>query len=144
MTVNTHTLTLEAKQMGRRAALVPSWTLELPLESPVTLQKLLETIVQSEVHAYNTRQRDAKFVRALTEQDMADGAERGKIDPGGREVDAPLADTLDAQREAIQAFKDGLYYVFLNDTQLERLEAAVDTSAPMRLLFLRLVALAGG
>jgi hypothetical protein len=144
MMLTTHSFTLEAKQMGRRAALVPSWTVELPLESPLTLHALLETIVKSEVDAYNTRQRDAKFVRALTETDIEAGAERGKINPGGREVDAPLADTLNAQREAIQAFKDGLYYVFLNDTQLERLEDTVDTSAPMRLLFLRLVALAGG
>jgi hypothetical protein len=139
------TITLEAKQIGRKATLVPSWNLELHnLPEPLTLRILLKRIVISEVEAYNLRQKDAQFVRTLTQNQLESAAEVGKIDMGGRETEALVADPQATVETALLAFTDGLYYVFLNDHQLESLEEEVRVSPQMSLLFLRLVALAGG
>jgi hypothetical protein len=141
----TLTLKLEARQIGRKNALVPSWNLELTdLPNPLTLKTLLERIVRSEVEKYNQRQSDAKFVRALTQTDLESAAETGKISLGGRETEAQHADASEAIKTAMLAFKDGLYYVFLNDEQLESLDEKIEVKSGMSLLFLRLVALAGG
>jgi hypothetical protein len=139
------TIKLEARQIGRKNALVPSWNLELTdLPEPLTLKILLERIVRSEVEKYNQRQSDAKFVRALTQSDLESAAETGKISLGGRETEALHADATEAVETAMLAFKDGLYYVFLNDEQLESLDEKIIPRDGMSLLFLRLVALAGG
>jgi hypothetical protein len=141
----TLTLKLEARQIGRKNALVPNWNLELPdLPEPLTLKILLERIVRSEVEKYNQRQSDAEFVRALTQSDLETAAETGKISLGGRETEAQYADPNEAIETAMLAFKDGLYYVFLNDEQLESLDEKINPRDGMSLLFLRLVALAGG
>lgn len=131
--------------MRRKAALLPSWNLELHnLPETLTLRILLERIVISEVEAYNLRQKDTQFVRALTQNQLEAAAEVGKISMGGRETEALWADPQQAVETALLAFTDGLYYVFLNDQQLERLEEEITVSSEMSLLFLRLVALAGG
>jgi hypothetical protein len=144
-TQKTLNLKLEARQIGRKNALVPSWNLELTdLPDPLTLKALLERIVRSEVEKYNQRQSDAKFVRALTQSDLETAAESGKISLGGRETEAQHADAGEAIETAMLAFKDGLYYVFLNDEQLESLDEKINPRDGMSLLFLRLVALAGG
>ena len=144
MQTTQRSIKLEAKQIGRKNALVPSWQIELPLPERVTLRDLLAMIVRSEVEAYNGRQRDAQFVRALTQSQLEAAAETGKISLGGREAEALFADAGEAVETAILAFQDGLYYVFLNDEQLEDLNAEIETKDGMSLMFLRLVALAGG
>ena len=142
-TLTSRTITLEARQIGRKNALVPSWNLTLPLEPTATLRELLEMIVRSEVEKYNQRQSDNTFVRALTHAQLESAAETGKISLGGNET-ARHADTGEAVETAMLAFKDGLYYVFLNDEQLESLDEKINPRDGMSLLFLRLVALAGG
>jgi hypothetical protein len=45
---------------------------------------------------------------------------------------------------ALQAFTDGLYFVFLDDVQQQDLDAEVLVRPESRLTFIRLVALPGG
>lgn len=45
---------------------------------------------------------------------------------------------------ALEAFEDGLYFVFIDDRQIETLDERVTVGAGSRVRFLRLVALAGG
>ena len=71
-------LTLEVKQIGRKKAIV---TRELPLgefSSHPTLRDLIERIVTLEVQGFRTRQRDAQFIRALTESEIKTQSETGK------------------------------------------------------------------
>ena len=105
-TISTLTIKLEARQIGRKNALVPSWNLELTdLPEPLTLKALLERIVRSEVEKYNQRQSDSKFVRALTQTDLETAAETGKISLGGRETEARHADAGEAIETAMLAFQ---------------------------------------
>ena len=80
---------------------------------------------------------------ALTTKDIEAGLMKGKVDAGGREGTAEV-DTQEAVRTAIQAFEDGLFYVFLGDTQYTELDAPIAVAPDSRVTFIRLVALAGG
>ena len=63
----------------------------------------------------NERQRqDAqRFVRLLSEREIQAGAERGKVDSGGRDL-GQAVDLEQATGAALQAFEDGLYLVILD------------------------------
>ena len=136
-------LTLEVKQIGRKKAIVTRELLLGELSSHPTLRDLIERIVTLEVQAFRERQRDAQFIRALTESEIKTQSETGKISMGGLEQIQEVH-TDDAVKVALQAFEDGLYYVFANDEQIESLGQPVNLAVNSNIMFLRLVALAGG
>lgn len=142
------TLLIEGKTFGRRQALFPEWSLPLPPEmsgQPLTVRDLISRIVLEQVQAFGERRAERRFVRALTERQIADGVQRGKVDMGGREEDEPdVDDPQAAVATALQAFEDGLYYVFVDDEHRQSLDEEVSLGAETRVTFLRLVALAGG
>ena len=138
-------LTVEARMLGQRKPLVPDWHVALPTdlgESP-TLRALIEHVVRAEVAAFNERQEQRRLTQVLTPQQIQEGVTRGKIDMGGRESAEP-AEGEAAVATALQAFEDGLYFVFVDDVQYSKLEDVLPLRAASRMLFLRLVALAGG
>ena len=53
-------------------------------------------------------------------------------------------DPAEAVAAAIQSFADGFYYVFLDEAQVETLDAPLAVAEDSRLLFVRLTPLAGG
>jgi len=55
-----------------------------------------------------------------------------------------LPSVEDATSVALQAFEDGLYYMFVNDVQIERLDQPVTGSDVQDVLFVRLTPLVGG
>ena len=58
-----------------------------------------------------------------------------------------LQQSVDEERAveaAFSTFRDGLYFVFIDDVQVESLDAPVSLRPESELLFLRLVPLAGG
>jgi hypothetical protein len=69
--------------------------------------------------------------------------EQGKVDSGGSELDQKV-EAQPAVEVALQAFEDGLYFVFVDDNQIEDLDAMVALKPTSQLLFLRLVPLVGG
>ena len=142
-------LTVEGRQFGRgnktlfpdfRVPLAPEWV----TGTPVTLRALLEHVVRAEVAAFRERQEARAVLRALTAAQIADGAAVGKIDSGGRPDAVQAVSADESVQAALQAFEDGLYFVFVNDEQKQSLSDAVTVGEETRLTFLRLVALAGG
>lgn len=109
----------------------------------VTLRQLLEALVSHELAAYERRRTSSRTLRVLTPSDLARGAETGRF---GREArGGRAAPPLDeAVGRAIEAFTDGLYFVFLDDVQVEDLDAVLGIESDSRLRLVRLVALAGG
>ncbi len=136
-------ITLEVKQIGRKKAFVRRELALGELLSDPTLRDLMTRIVTLEVNAFRQRQHDAMFIRALTETEIKEQSEMGKISMGGLEKTQEIHTDV-AVKVALQAFEDGLYYVFLNDQQIETLEQPVQLSNNSNIMFLRLVALAGG
>jgi hypothetical protein len=142
------TITIEAKVVGRRSPLVRDWKISLPpewgtAESHLTLQDLITRIVQVEVEGFETRQEARRLERVLSTVQIAEGVVQGKVEMGGQELEQAV-DIQVAIQIALQAFEDGLYYVFVDEVQYERLEDEVVLKADSQVLFLRLVALVGG
>lgn len=142
------TITIEGKQFGRGKALFPAWEMSLPPadsdgDSPATLRDLITGVVRSEVAAFEERQ----VLQALTNDEINAGVARGKVDMGGRGADGFARQDVNVEQSvaaALQAFEDGLYFVFIDDTQKEKLDETVVLRPGSRVIFLRLVALAGG
>lgn len=109
----------------------------------LTLQDLLTEVVERQVEQFNTRQQDQQLLQVLTPAAYSKGIEQGKIISGGQEHQQ-VADVQEAIEVAIQAFKDGLYYVFLEEEQLEDLNQPLQIAENTRILFVRLVPLIGG
>lgn len=147
---------VEAAVAGRRRAGTAEHALDLDLAAhPVPLRTLIEAVVRAEVAAFRQRAEDQRFVRVLTERSLAEGVERGVVRSGGLLDDteaatataAAAAGDVDADQAvaaALLAHQDGLYQVIIDDEPVGDLDAPVDLRADSRLLFLRLVALAGG
>ena len=139
------TITVEGRIVGQRRPLVPPW--ELPLETgteQLPLRDFITRVVRSEVAAFQDRQERRRFVQALTASEIEQAAAAGKVDMGGREAETEPVDPDQAVTTALQAFTDGLYYVFVDDEQQEDLDRPVTLNPGSKVTFLRLVALAGG
>ncbi|GEM46918.1 hypothetical protein [Deinococcus cellulosilyticus] len=132
---------LESRILGRKKAFEPL-TLTLSRDT-LTLQELLEEVVKDQVEQFNTRQKDGQLFKLLTPEDLQKGLENGKITSGGLEEQQQVQVAV-AQQVAITAFKDGLYYVFLGEKQLEDLSESLTLEENSRVMFVRLTPLVGG
>jgi len=138
--------TVETRTLGQRASSLPEFSVPPP-EGPgaddTTLRQLIERVVRAQVTAYQERQEARRFVRFLSARESAEGAAKGKVDAGGREVAADV-DEEEAVGTAIQGFEDGLYLVLIDDEEQKDLDRQVHLGPDSRLTFLRLTFLAGG
>jgi hypothetical protein len=109
----------------------------------LTLRELISRLVLQEVAAFQERQQQRQLLRVLSKEEIAAGAAAGKVEMGGQD---PLknVDADAAVAAALLAYEDGLYYVFIDDEQQEGLDREVYLKPDSHVLFLRLVALAGG
>lgn len=135
-------LKINLKQIGERRQKIAPVDFEYhPV--PKTVRELIVQTVISCVNSYNERARTGEnHTKALSERQVADMAGIGKIafgiNYGGKEQ--PLDKAID---NALQSFEDGIYRIFLNDSELEELDAEIDVSENDSLTFIRLTMLAG-
>src|SRR5262245_24578314 len=140
---------VEARVLGKPRSLVPEWSVPIPPQpaerghSGLTLRQLIAHIVRAEVEAFDRRQEARTFVRALSTREVATGAARGKIDPGGH-APGVRADPDHAVAAALQAFEDGLYLVLVVGSEQRELDREIHCGEQSRVMFLRLTMLAGG
>lgn len=109
----------------------------------MTLRWLIDAVVRSEVKAFQDRAERRAFLRVLTEESLAEGLAAGAVRSGGVEPQAEV-DPDEAVSTALVAHADGLYRVLVDDEPVDSLDAVMEVGPGTRLLFLRLVALAGG
>lgn len=129
--------------MGKTQPIFTDWQLLLEIETAVTLRDLLTQIVRSEVANFQDRQRQRRLLQVLSPAQISLGIEQGKVELGGSDLEQKV-DVDEAIATALQAFTDGLYFVFLNEQQQENLDDVVTLHPDSQLLFLRLVPLVGG
>jgi hypothetical protein len=156
MAETARTITVEARVVGQRRPLISGRQVALPQPpSPASsghdslrLRDILTLVVRQEVQAFHSRQEERRLTHVLSPQQIQDGAAAGKIAAGGPQDDfaiaAPKVGEDAAVATALQAFADGLYFVFLDDIQQHDLDAYVLLRPSSALTFIRLVALAGG
>lgn len=142
------TILVEGKVLGRKRPLFTDWQIDLPPSwgqhgDRIRLRDLITRVVVEEIEAFRQRQEQRRLARLMSPAEIQAGAASGKVDPGERDL-GQVVDTDEAIGAALQAFEDGLYFVFIDDIQQTDLESEVYLKADSKLTFIRLVALAGG
>jgi hypothetical protein len=141
--------TITLKTIGRRDPVVPDWQIPLPPEwtdaggEPVTLRLLIDRTVREEVAAFRKRQEERKVVRFLTAGEIAEGAKKGKIDMGGRDLEQEVDEDISVG-VALQSFEDGLYLVLIDGEEIKDLDQQVYLTDDSVITYIRLTMLAGG
>ena len=134
-------MVVQTKVVGRRG-LVASWEISDTFAYR-SLRDLIRTLVEREVAAFRDRQEERKLTRVLTNEQIASAVQTGRIHMGGDDITQQV-DPERAVEAALTAFRDGFYFVFVDDVQIEDLDTPVELNPASQLLFLRLIPLAGG
>jgi hypothetical protein len=133
---------IEARVVGQRSY-VADREVPLAVGASTTLRELIGELVALELAEYTERQEQRTLLRVLTPADLATGGQSGRY--GGEQRAAQPAPSIEtALARAIEGFTDGLYFAFLDEQQIEDLDAPLTPTTDSRLRFVRLVALAGG
>jgi hypothetical protein len=143
------TFIVSGRGLGKRTPLFQDFSVPLPPElagegggGGLTLRELIRRIVRSEVEEFDLRQERRRLTRVMSPAQIQEGLERGKVDMGGREM-GQRVDVEQAVGAALQAFEDGLYLVVIDDVERRDLDAQVFVRPGSRVVFIRLVFLAG-
>lgn len=136
-------IVIEVKVGLRRT---PQWARrELELDTdPATVAELLEAVVRHEVREFAERKSAAAMLQVLTERQLNEGAEAGRIVFGDQEPDPRRPDVEQAIEVAKLAFQDGLFFLFVNEQQKEYLADRLSWDGGREVMFLRLTPLVGG
>jgi hypothetical protein len=140
--------TVEGKVVGRRAPIFSDWHIELPPLSEndgdgLRLRDFISFVVSSEVEAFRSRQQERRLARVMSKEEIKQSAISGKVDPGEHTLDHAV-DATAAVAVALQAFEDGLYFVFIDEVQQFNLDSKIYLHTNSKVVFLRLTALTGG
>lgn len=141
-------LVITGKTLGSRVPLFADWSIPFPPEwsdeGGLTLRRLIDRVVRVEVQSFQKRQHDRRFLRALTEHEIAAGAEKGKIESGESQTPLQEVDADDAVAVACQAIDDGLVLVAIDEEAHRELDREIHLRPDSRISFIRLTLLAGG
>lgn len=92
--------------------------------------------------AFREREEGRGLVRVLSAHEIEEGAAKGKVDSGGRDLHQ-VVDEGQAIGTALRAFEDGLYVVILDGREQRDLDEQIFPQPDSHLTFLRLVMLSG-
>lgn len=106
-----------------------------------TTKDLIEELVKINVEKFNKKIDDKNILSIMTNEYITEAARIGKI---GDEVHGDKKANLEkALDTAYLAFEDGLYCIFVNDEQTEKLDDSLNLKDGDILTFVRLTMLAG-
>ena len=115
---------------------------EVELKNKISTTKdLITELVKINVEKFNKKIDDKNVLSVMTNEYIAEVARSGKIgDEVHRDKKANLKKALDT---AYLSFEDGLYCIFINDEQSEKLDDSLNLKDGDVLTFIRLTMLAG-
>ena len=115
---------------------------ELELKDKISTTKdLIIELVKINVEKFNKKIDDKDILSIMTNENIAKAARIGKI---GDEVHGDKKANLEkALDTAYLAFEDGLYCIFINDEQTEKLDDSLNLKDGDIITFIRLTMLAG-
>jgi hypothetical protein len=132
---------VNVKSIGKRKNTFEKVPYELP-ENISNLRDLITEFVKIEVEKYNNHPGDVQLLPFLTETEITDKSEVGKIDFGNRYNDKK-ADFEKAVEVALQGFEDGLFKVLIEENNVEELRQPIVLNQNDTITFIRLTFLAG-
>lgn len=134
------------KQLGRKHPVLSEQKIEIDSnDSIISLEDLLKLVVQQQVEEFNARSfelEDEDSTKIPMDDYLNILTDTGKVGFGSI-YNLKKADVQKAQGNAIQAFEDGMFAVFYNEEQLEKLDQTIDLSLQHTFTFIRLAFLAG-
>ena len=135
------TIKVNLKQLGSKRDKIKAADFQLAGE-PSTAAELITQAVQTCAEAYNQRVRNGESASPLSDQQIADMSELGKIafgiNYGGKEADIPTA-----VENALQAYHDGLFCIFIGENRVGEPEEAINLHENDTVTFIRLTMLTG-
>lgn len=136
---------ITVKMLGKKRPSLKDVPLELPPKFPEnpTLKALLCAIVEQQVTLFNAKRSNNNLLPYLEASQIEAQAADGKVDFGAT-YNPQTVNSNAAIETALQAFEDGLFYVFVNEHKINSLDNTIELRPETSLLFLRLVALTGG
>ena len=130
------------RQLGKKRNIISAVPFDLPTP-PADVRALIIAVVQVCVAAYNERVRKEEMgLRPMTEENLTDMEIIGKL-AFGVNYSEKQADEAAAIANALQSFEDGLYRIFLGETELTVLDAPLALTEQDELTFIRLTMLSG-
>jgi hypothetical protein len=108
----------------------------------VTLKDLLCELTGQMVYRYQNKKIDIDIVNALTEEQISDAVESGKVD-FGRRIGAGEVTEDKAVETMLLAFEDGLFRVFKNDRELTSQGENIYLQDGDRIMIVRFIMLSG-
>lgn len=140
-----NTINLSIKILGKKRPAIKNTAIEIEnsLNENSILKDLITEVVKSQVNIFNQKREGENVLNYLSPNDIADSEKTGKI-AFGEVYNKEKADLEKAIETAIQAFEDGLYFVFIDDKKLETLDTKINLTENSNVTFIRLTALTGG
>jgi len=132
---------IQVKQLGKRKCSIEKMPVDFPV-APASVQELIEAVVSWQVSEYNDRLQQSEVLQYLTREEVEDKAASGKV---GFEVNyngRPAAET-EAIVNALQSYEDGIFRIFIDDTEAGGLSSPVVLKEETTLTFIRLTMLSG-
>ena len=131
------------KQLGKKHPFLKEQALEIEdIGNTPTLRQFLLAVVQQQVNAFNERREAKNVLPFLTEKQTQAQATTGKV--GFNDIyNDKKAGLEKAQNRMLEAFEDGLFVVFCEEEQLEKLDDFITINPNRVFTFIRLAFLSG-
>ncbi|MEY9979352.1 hypothetical protein [Lysinibacillus sp. RC79] len=131
----------QQKMIGKKSRKLQK--IPFTIEEPVhTLKDLLKQLVTQEVHNYNEKAVDTPLHIYITDQQLEDAAQHGKVHFGEKK-NASTQSVDQAISIVFQAFEDELFLVLQNEEQLNSLNEPLAIREDDVFTFIKLTMLAG-
>lgn len=111
---------------------------EIEKSDSQNISNLISFFVNREISRY-----EADEFRVLSQSDIDDMVDRGKVSFGFKYREHEEIDRAEAIRVALESFADELFVVFINDKQIESLEDELTLVEGDEISFIRLTMLSG-
>ncbi|MDE7294199.1 MAG: hypothetical protein K2N72_07225 [Oscillospiraceae bacterium] len=109
---------------------------------PHTVGELITEAVRTCVEAYNSRVKKGDSAEPITDEDIRDMADVGKI-AFGINYSQNEADEKTAAENALQAYEDGLFRIFIGEREAGELSDSISLSENDSVTFIKLTMLSG-
>lgn len=129
------------KQLGSKRSKIAETDLHID-NAPETVRELITEAVHACVKAYNERVRSGENAKPVSAEDINSMSEIGKIafgiNYGGKEADEKAA-----LENALISYEDGLYRIFIGESEAGGLSDKIELSENDSVTFIRLTMLSG-
>jgi len=134
-------LFVNVKQAGTRKNFITQE--EIILDSkPSTLRELIGAIITKNVENFNNKITEEKLIDYLTKEEIDDKLTLGKVSFNELH-NKSMANLNKALEEAYIAYEDGLYRVFIDNTEAGKLDGQFELKDESVLTFIRFTMLSG-